>query len=152
MAAVDGLIPQEGINLVSYLLLQSEIKGEIKNADQYFDVKNPSAAKQLDLLLLTQGWRDYLWRRLADSAIKVSYMPEPGFTIKGFVREKLANKPLPNMNITLFGSGFVGNKIYTTKTDENGHYFLDGLNWTGNQAVKISSQNSEGKKGRLATN
>ncbi|WP_421938996.1 MG2 domain-containing protein [Pedobacter sp.] len=147
LAAVDGLIPQEGSNLVSYLLLQSEIKGEIKNADQYFDVKNPSAAKQLDLLLLTQGWRDYLWRRLADSAIKVSYMPEPGFTIKGFVREKLANKPLPNMNITLFGSGFVGNKIYTTKTDENGHYFLDGLNWTGNQAVKISSQNSEGKKG-----
>jgi hypothetical protein len=147
LAAVDGLIPEDGTDIVSYLMLQSEVKGEIKNADQYFDAKNPSRFKQLDLLLLTQGWRDYLWKKLADTAIKISYLPEPGLTIAGSVREKLANKPLPNMNITLFGSGFDGQKLYATKTDQYGNYFLDGLKWYGNQQIKISSQDDKGKKG-----
>jgi len=146
-AAVDGLVPDDGNDIVSYLMLQSEVKGEIKNAAQYFDVKNPSRLKQLDLLLLTQGWRDYIWKKLADSAIKISYLPEPGITIKGLVREKLADKPIPNMNITLFGTNFTGNKIFTTKTDQNGRYFFDGLSWYGNQMVKISSKDDKGKKG-----
>ncbi|WP_316765714.1 hypothetical protein [Pedobacter frigiditerrae] len=147
LAVVDGIIPPDANNIVSYLTLQTELKGEIKNADQYFDPQNAGRFKQLDLLLLTQGWREYLWRKLADSSIKISEMPEPGITIRGSVREKIANKPMPNMNITLFGSGFVGNKIYTTKTDANGRYFLDGLNWSGNQAIKLSSQDNKGKKG-----
>ncbi|MBO9672453.1 MAG: carboxypeptidase regulatory-like domain-containing protein [Sphingobacteriaceae bacterium] len=146
-AAVDGLVPDDGNNIVSYLMLQSEVKGEIKNAAQYFDVKNPSRLKQLDLLLLTQGWRDYIWKKLADSAIKISYLPEPGITVKGLVREKLADKPIPNMNITLFGTNFTGNKIFTTKTDQNGRYFFDGLSWYDNQMVKISSKDDKGKKG-----
>lgn len=147
LAVVDGLIPDEGTNIVSYLLLQSEIKGEIKNADRYFDPKNSSRFKQLDLLLLTQGWRDYIWKRLADTAMKISYLPERGLTIVGSVREKLANKPIPNMNITLFGSGFNGQKLYATKTDQSGNYFLDGLKWYGNQQIKIVSQDDKGKKG-----
>ena len=147
LGVVDGLIPDDGGNITSYLLLQSEIKGEIKNPDQYFDVKNPSRLKQLDLLLLTQGWRNYLWRRLADTTINVKYLPEPGLSIKGFVREKVGSNPLPNMNITLFGSGFNGNKLFTTKTDQNGTYSVDGLKWYGNQSIKISSQDEKGKKG-----
>ena len=128
-------------------MLQSEVKGEIKNAPQYFDSQNPSRLKQLDLLLLTQGWRDYIWKKIADTAIKITYLPEPGLTIAGSVREKLANKPLPNMNITLFGSGFNGQKLYATKTDQNGNYFLDGLQWYGNQPIKIAALDDKGKKG-----
>lgn len=147
LAAVDEMVPDDGQNILAYLLLQSEIKGEIKNAAQYFDASNPARLKQLDLLLLTQGWRDYLWKKLADSSIKISYMPEPGITIKGLVREKLADKPLANMNITLFGSNFTGDKLFTTKTDQDGRYFLDGLKWYGNQAIKISSKDDKDKKG-----
>ncbi|RZL49218.1 MAG: hypothetical protein EOP00_07445 [Pedobacter sp.] len=147
LAVVDGLIPADATNIVSYLMLQSEVKGEIKNADQYFDVKNAGRFKQLDLLLLTQGWREYIWQKLKDSTLKVSYLPEPGITIKGVVREKLKNSPLADMNITLLGSGFVGSKLYTTKTDAAGRYFLDGLNWYDNKRVKISSQDNKGKKG-----
>lgn len=147
LAAVDEMVPDDGQNILAYLLLQSEIRGEVKNAAQYFDTGNPSRLKQLDLLLLTQGWRDYLWKKLADSSIKISYMPEPGLTIKGTVREKLANKPLANMNITLFGSNFTGDKLFTTKTDQEGRYFLDGLKWYGNQAIKISSKDDKNKKG-----
>ncbi|MEJ5995694.1 MG2 domain-containing protein [Pedobacter sp. Du54] len=147
LAVVDGLITNDPTTMVGYLTLQSELKGEIKNAEHYFDLQNSARFKQLDLLLLTQGWREYLWRRLADSTIKIVYMPEPGITIKGSVKEKVGNKPLPNMNITLFSSGFIGDKIYATKTDASGKYFIDGLNWYGNEAIKISSRDGYGKKG-----
>ncbi len=147
LSAVDALIPDDGIDIVSYFMLQSEVKGEIKNPGQYFDPKNASRFKQLNLLLLTQGWRDYLWKKIADSNIKISYLPEPGITIKGSVREKLADKPLANMNITLFGTNFIDSKIFTTRTDQYGNYYLDGLNWYGNQPVKISSKFDNAKKG-----
>ena len=147
LAVTDELGLNEAPNIVAYLMLQSEIIGEIKTPNQYFDQKNPRRFKQLDLLLLTQGWRNYLWRKLADSNLKISYLPEPGISIRGTVREKLADKPMPNMNITLFGSNFSGNKIFFTKTDTNGAYFLDGLSWYGNQALKLVSQDNKGKKG-----
>jgi len=147
LAAVDALIPDDGMDIVSYFMLQSEVKGEIKNPGQYFDPENPSRFKQLNLLLLTQGWRDYLWKKIADSSIKISYLPEPGITIKGSVREKLADKPLANMNITLFGTNFIDSKIFTTRTDQYGNYYLDGLKWYGNQPVKISSKFDNAKKG-----
>ncbi|WP_316783688.1 hypothetical protein [Pedobacter frigiditerrae] len=146
LAVVDGIVPSDESNIISYLMLQSEIKGDIKNAAQYFDTQNPARFKQLDLLLLTQGWREYLWRKLADTSIKISYMPEPGITIHGSVREKLGNKPLPEMNITLFAPEFKGDKVYFTKTDAAGRYYLDGLNWYGNKAIKLSSRNNKNEK------
>ncbi|RZL49219.1 MAG: hypothetical protein EOP00_07450 [Pedobacter sp.] len=143
LAAVDGLLPSDSSNIVNYLMLQSELKGDIKNAAQYFNSDNTGRFKQLDLLLLTQGWREYLWRKLADSAIRISYMPEPGISIKGSVTEKLSNKPMPNMNITLFGSEFTESKLYFTKTDAGGNYYLDGLKWNGNKAIKLISKNNK---------
>lgn len=45
--------------IVSYLLMSPEIKGKINNPNYYFDYNNEAAPKHLDLLMLTQGWRNY---------------------------------------------------------------------------------------------
>jgi hypothetical protein len=151
LAAVDAIVPGNESNIMSYLWLESEIKGKIEDPARYFDEKNPGRIKQLDLLLMTQGWRDYVWKRLADSKPVMSYMPEPGITISGKVRQKVGSKVLPGMNITLFGNELVGSKIYLTKSMADGRYFLDGLNWFGEQSVKLSSKDEKGKKGGWIT-
>jgi hypothetical protein len=46
-------------DILSSLLMSSEIHGKINNPDQYFDVSNENAFEDLDLLLMTQGWRNY---------------------------------------------------------------------------------------------
>ncbi len=69
-------------------MLQSEIKGEIKNIEKYFDSANPARLKQLDLLLLTQGWRDYIWKKFENNTIKITYLPESEITLTGMVRQK----------------------------------------------------------------
>lgn len=147
LAAVDGsIVPANEGSIVSYLLLQSDIRGKIENAAQYFDPANANRFKQLDLLLLTQGWRDFVWKRLADSTLKLSYLPEAGFTVSGKLRSVLINKPIPNMNITLFAPGAKGNKMFFTKTDAQGKYFLDNIELYGTQTLKLSSRDDKGKK------
>ncbi|MBS1567105.1 MAG: hypothetical protein JST39_22170 [Bacteroidetes bacterium] len=148
LSAVDGnLVKEDDENIASYLLLSSELTGRIESAASYFDPANKDRRAQLDLLLATQGWRSFVWRLMADTSIRISYLPEGGITISGHVRELFANKPLPNMNITMIASGARGDKLYTARTDSAGKYYIDGVQLFGNQPLKINSKNDKGKKG-----
>jgi hypothetical protein len=46
--------------------LENEVK-DLADAHVYFDAKNPEAARQIDLLLGTQGWRRFVLSRLDDA-------------------------------------------------------------------------------------
>ncbi len=148
MAAIDdGIEKPSTENILSYLMLQSEVTGKIENAADYFNKNNPQRFQQLDLLLRAQGWRSFLWRQMADTSIHISYLPEPGITISGKVTLGFGNKPAPNMNITLLAPAAKGNKIFITKTNASGRYYLDGLPLYGNQTIKINSKNDKDKRG-----
>ena len=48
-------------NIVSNLLLTSDLKGSIPTPWIYFDPNNRLRAEQLDLVMLTNGWRRFEW-------------------------------------------------------------------------------------------
>ena len=48
-------------NMLSHCYLSSQIKGHIHYPTYYFDSDNKKRKEHLDLLLLTQGWRRYIW-------------------------------------------------------------------------------------------
>lgn len=50
-------------NILSHCFLSEEIRGNIFNPTYYFDVQNKDRLQALDLLLMTQGWRRYVWDR-----------------------------------------------------------------------------------------
>lgn len=143
VAAADAEASSEA-SIAAYMLLQSEVKGNIIKPQQYFDTTNVNRHKQLDLLLLTQGWRDFLWRRMADTTIKISYAPEKGFTLKGRLRQKFANKPLVNKQVVaslLQGPG--NTHMYLTTTDSTGAYRFDTLHVKGKHDVQLSALNGK---------
>jgi hypothetical protein len=147
LAAIDDEIEKASSeNISTYLLLQTEIKGTIEDATAYFDVNNPERFKQLELLLLTQGWRDFLWRTIADTSIAIRYMPEQGISISGKIKQKFSQKPLADMNISLQAPGAKGDKWFTTHSDAQGNYFLDGIPLYGVQTLKLSAVNSKAEK------
>ena len=147
LAVVDaGIVAAGNTSIASYLLLESELKGYIEEPQRYFDNSNPDRLSQLDLLLRTQGWRDFVWRRIADTSIVIRYMPEPGITISGRIRRTFADRPIPNMNVTLYAPGATGDKFFFTKTDSAGRYYLDGLQLSGSQRIRLSTVDSKGKK------
>ncbi len=146
LAVVDaGVVPKQEGNIANYLLLSSELKGDIAHPERYFDTTNVNRSKQLDLLLMTQGWRDFVWRRVADSAIRVTYAAEPYITLSGRVRQKFANKPLKDMSINLTALKARGNKIFNSKTDSTGKYYFDALQLYGPQVVSLTALDSKGK-------
>ncbi len=48
-------------NLLSHCFLSEQIRGNIFNPTYYFDEQNEDRLQSLDLLMLTQGWRNYVW-------------------------------------------------------------------------------------------
>jgi hypothetical protein len=147
MAVVDsGLSPMPTEDIVSYLMLQSEIRGNIENASRYFDTTNLNRARQLDLLLMTQGWRDFVWRRLADTAIRISYAAEDGVPVSGNVRDEVNEKRMPGLNLNLYANGAKGDKIFAAKTDSAGKFNFTGIMMYGKQNVKLSAVNNKGEK------
>ena len=125
IAVIDAdLVPENKIDIVSYLEIKSEIRGNIQNVKQYFDKANPDRYKQLDLLLLTQGWRDFTWRRLVDSAMRVAIKPRPEM-LSNFAQIKEKGKP----------ESVVPNKIISKDTIALGQVVIKGQ-----QSVKLLDQ------------
>ena len=52
-------------NIMTEMLLSSEIKGFIPNPDWYFEKDDEEHRQALDLLMMTQGWRRFVWRDMA---------------------------------------------------------------------------------------
>ncbi|MBR5644379.1 MAG: hypothetical protein IKW77_09350 [Salinivirgaceae bacterium] len=48
-------------NILSHSYLSEQIRGNVFNPTYYFDTQNDDRLQALDLLLLTQGWRRYVW-------------------------------------------------------------------------------------------
>jgi len=147
MAVVDaGIVPVQSENIQSYLMLQSELKGEIEQPNRYFDTTNINRSKQLDMLLMTQGWRDFVWRRLADTAIRISYKAEDGIDITGKVKNGKSDKPMPGLNVTLYASASKGAKLFSYTTDSAGRFLFLGLPFYGQHPARLAAVNTKGEK------
>lgn len=48
-------------NILSHCFLSEQIRGNIFNPTYYFDERNEDRLQALDLLMMTQGWRRYVW-------------------------------------------------------------------------------------------
>jgi TonB-dependent SusC/RagA subfamily outer membrane receptor len=83
-------------NLLTYLLLSSDasnlssadyytaLRGNIEQPAYYFDKENTNAARHLDILMMTQGWRRFIWRDLmVDKTPKMDYFLETGLEVTG---------------------------------------------------------------------
>ena len=78
-------------NIKSQILLKPYVKGFIENANYYFNAsKNKS--KDLDLLLLTQGWSKYSWNNIFNNPPKDNFNFENGIDLKLTIKEKLSPK------------------------------------------------------------
>lgn len=75
-------------NILSYFLLNSDLKGEIENPGFYFG-KGENRYHDLDALLLTQGWRKYKYTREPG---KLLFQPEINLTVSGNVKGGLFNR------------------------------------------------------------
>jgi hypothetical protein len=130
-------------NIKIYKNLESELKGRIENPKMYFDKLNHDRFKQLDLLLMVQGWRNYIWKEIRDTTLAVKYSPERGFTFKGTITQRFSSKPLNNAYLTLWMPQDSQYIFYSTRSDSLGHFCFKILKIYNKQFVKISLRNKK---------
>lgn len=100
-------------NMMTDLLLSSELKGFIANPAYYFEADDDKHRADLDLLMMVQGWRKYKWQELSDTIyMKRRYEPETTLTVEGSVYKMLSISEVQPEEIGKWknGVGMVGLK------------------------------------------
>ncbi|GGB16243.1 hypothetical protein GCM10011511_45080 [Puia dinghuensis] len=77
-ATADGDFPDED-NIVSRLLVTGELRGIIHDPYYYFSGTADSLMSQLDLVMLTHGWRRFKWESLVRGQVPVIKNPEQDY-------------------------------------------------------------------------
>lgn len=128
-------------SISSWFLLESDVHGPVEEPSYYFDRSNPDRLKDLDLLLLTQGWRDFKWKYGF-----MMYPPEKGFSISGRLRKLFADVPFKksSVNLAIFKDG--NPLVKTLQADSAGRFYLNGVDLTGDAKLIVSGT---GEKGRI---
>ncbi|AUS04299.1 Plug domain-containing protein [Pseudotamlana carrageenivorans] len=82
--AIDQKTTDE--NIKTYLLLNSDIRGSIENPGYFFEKENdPRRRYELDLIMLTHGWRRFKWTDLLyEKSLKPKFSEEKGIYISGY--------------------------------------------------------------------
>jgi len=99
--ASDGITYTD--NILTNLLLSSEIKGYIDNPSYYFEKDDEEHWNHLDLLMQVQGWRRYVWKQMSGlEPFDLKYLPEQSISMKGHVRSLVRKVPKPNVDVSLY--------------------------------------------------
>jgi len=106
--------------IMNYLMLISDLKGNIEQPNYYFTGQNDETRANLDLLMLTQGYRRLDWKQVLNDTSKIiKYMPEQSLEIAGTIKTT-GGKPLPNGKVTLLDNNT--NLFRDTTADINGNF------------------------------
>ncbi|WP_339660166.1 hypothetical protein [uncultured Polaribacter sp.] len=104
-------------NIQTWLLLNSDVRGKIKDPGYFFDKNNDTFQKRdylLDLIMMTNGWRRFTWQNLLyESDKNLEFEVEKGITVSGKtldMKSPYGAKSVPT-RLTLFGKPIVQEPI-----------------------------------------
>lgn len=162
IAVTDGsqvLAEPNPENLLTYLLLSSDasnlnsgefystLRGTIEQPAYYFDKENTDAARHLDILMMTQGWRRFVWRDLmADKFPKMDNFLETGLYVTGKAirpNGKTADKVTLTM---MLKNGKLNPQFQMGITDSLGRYGFYGLDFSDSTQVFMQGMKKSGSK------
>ena len=127
-------------NILNTFLLKPYVKGNIDNADHYFEKDDRKTAYDLDILLLVQGWSKLNWRDVFYSPQKALYNFETGFQIAG----KLIDAQKSAIDeIQLFSKNDALLEI--SKIDKAGYFRFEELSLSDNTEISFTAMNTNGK-------
>jgi len=129
-------------NMVTSLLLTSDLKGYVEDPEFYLE-DNKQSATALDALLLTQGWVGYNWKNIKGLTSAPQFAAESEYTVSGRVTN-LLNKPLVNSSVFLLSTGKM-HLVKDTITNAEGHFTFRNFPMFDTTAFVLSARNAKGK-------
>lgn len=120
--------PRREDNIISNLLLTSDLKGYIHNPAYYFTSDADSVQNALDFVMMTNGWRRFQWNQIKEYSTQKKYT-DPGFiSLSGKIflegtKKAFADKDLIAFIVTTDSS----RQTKMIHTNADGNFSLDSL-------------------------
>ncbi|MBA7519502.1 Vitamin B12 transporter BtuB [subsurface metagenome] len=136
-------------NIISELLITSDLPGIIENPAYYIQPANKLVKKHTDLLMLTHGWRRFLWDDVIKGNIqKIKFDVEHGITVEGRITREILEFPIKNASVRLFILDKY-NDVFLTYSNKKGSFSFEKLYYYDTLDVKIVGRKSNGGKNLL---
>jgi hypothetical protein len=139
----EVLIDPEEDNILTNLHLTSDLKGAIEDPAAYFN-GNEHNWKNLDLLMMTHGWRRFKWEQIFSQQANFDFPIEQALSLRGYLTKGLLNKKTEgSVTFNIIDST---NTIGKVITDKEGHFELPDLYFTGEKRIVVTGQSERGKE------
>ncbi|MEO6686679.1 MAG: TonB-dependent receptor plug domain-containing protein [Dyadobacter sp.] len=132
-------------NILSYLMLSSDLKGTIEQPSYYFDPTKEDRKIKVDILMITQGWRRFDWKDvLQETHTTPSRFVEQGFSIQGEVKRN-SKKPAENVMLSVYLTSDSINTFLTTESGSTGLFSLDNLVFKDSLNARLQGMNPKNR-------
>jgi hypothetical protein len=129
--------------ILTDLLLTSDLKGYVEQPNYYFNTITDKTQSDLDLVMLTHGYRRFEWKKLLNNEYPpVAFKPEKGLEINGQVKNMLG-KPVAKGTITLLPRN--GGPLISSISDDKGMFRFSNLVFYDTTHFVLSAVNARGK-------
>ena len=142
----EGKVPFDETSestILSNLLLSSDLKGYIEKPNHYFIDESEETSRALDNLMLTQGYRRFVWNNLGQDFTPVYKTEKSGIEISGRV-VTLGNKPLVNAKVNLLSLN--GGIMEDTRTNTDGRFKFDDLMFKDGFKFVVQAKTHDNRK------
>jgi TonB-dependent SusC/RagA subfamily outer membrane receptor len=136
-------------DIYSNFLLSSDLSGNIENPEYYFKNNSKKAVADLDILMMTQGWRRFDWPTVVlNQKIQANFPYEKGIEISGKITREFFGIPLRDIKVDLSMLDEY-NDVFSTRSDYYGNFEFTNLEYYDTLSVRIEAAKSNGKKNLL---
>ncbi|MCL6266726.1 carboxypeptidase-like regulatory domain-containing protein [Flagellimonas myxillae] len=136
---------QSTSNILTHLLMESDVKGHIENPGLLFSDQKKSTLHKLDLVMLTHGWRKLPWQDIKTGVHPAKPFPfEKGITLVGMART-VNNNPLQNTNLNAIARADQDSELFLITTNQDGSFTIPDFNLNGPTDFAFSALNRKNK-------
>jgi len=117
---IDSLQGVNDEDILSYLLLDADLKGSIESPGYYFTNTSAEANTALDNVMLTHGWSRFKWEDVQQNKTAFEYLPEyEGHIVVAKITDKKTGMPAENIEawLSVPGKAF---KLAVAKSNARG--------------------------------
>lgn len=128
-------------NILSYMLLTSDLKGEIENPASYFE-EDETMLDKLDLVMLTNGWRRYSMQDILNGVMpRIMYPMEDSQRIMGSVFGLFGRAKKPSIVVMDPKTRYVEQ----FELNEANNFIISGLDAYSTASYIVQALNKKGK-------
>ena len=126
--------------ILTNLLLTSDLRGSVEDPAYYFRENTPQTTAALDALLLTQGWRRFVWREAPPAEPTLAREKDIALTVR--LLDKASGRPLP-AKILLISAPGTQSVFRYGYSDQKGYITLGGLDFNDYRNVFVGIHDTE---------